>query len=170
VNPADVPTQTATGLQRDGSPAHNPLSLRKILQYNREKTSEALSRIFANLLLWTAFAGVVELAPVLTDAATSVLPDQAILKYVDAFFWYQVAAAVIVLGMFVLLKFLSNDHAEANRAWYHALRGVEEWGGMLINFGSFSSSPGLRSATVLALAWRTRSLRGSIRPHFQALR
>jgi hypothetical protein len=92
------------------------LSLRKILKNNRGRTSEALSRIFANLLLWTAFAGVVELAPVFTYAATSVLPAQAILKYVDApFFWYQVAAAVIVLGMFVLLKFLSNDHPGASR-------------------------------------------------------
>ncbi len=105
-----------------------------------DKDIEPFARMAANLLLWVAFAAVVALGPVLTDAtASSVRPAQAILKYVDkTFFWYQVAAAAIVLTMFIVLKWLSTDEAEAKRAWSYALLGVEEWGGVLINFGSLS--------------------------------
>lgn len=67
------------------------------------------------------------------------LPARAIDKYYDVgLFWYQVAAAIVVLTIFAVIRRKARNDAEAENARYYADLTFDELGGILINFGSLA--------------------------------
>lgn len=100
---------------------------------------ERFYRILTNLLLWVCFGGVVVGVNFTATNASlnSPFPAEAITHFVDMkLYLSQLGASALLFVLFGVVTHKSKDETKFNRGRYFIGLVFEEWGAVVINFGS----------------------------------
>lgn len=100
---------------------------------------DRLYRILTNALLWVCFGGVVVGVNALATNAsvTTPVPPEIITHFIDLkLYLIQLGASALLFVLFGVVTHKAKDEAEFNRGRNFIDLVFEEWGAVLINFGS----------------------------------
>jgi len=106
---------------------------------SQQPKDDRIFRIMTNALLWVCFGGVlIGVNALLSNASpTTPVPPEIITHFVDLkLYLIQLGASALLFVLFAVITHKAKDKAEFNRGQYFIGLVFEEWGAILINFGS----------------------------------